>query len=582
MPDSTTPQGPFFDGMGMKAVINYMKDYHDANMGSGGSSQIPYPGLQVEYNNDNDYCTVYCTTGYEGIESEVTLGYTTDGTTPSVSSPEFVSPQRIEKNCTLMVRAFVAVSTTNIIESPSNSVIISGLKCQNVQYAFNSGTKQVTLTCPTQGATIRYTTNGADPDEHSTVYEGPFTVTTTTVVKAVATKIGLLDSDILTSTAKTANVFGVMWDYSVPSPQLTRLTPDTDPYGYVTVSITTEPVPEKTGQAGSSPFDQYNPWAGMKRRNFGPNENNEYVPGVWEGEAGFTTSGKDTLVYIPKYWYDVEDDSVNSLRYYYVADDKVAGLEVHPGSDQYVAAYPTSNNNESRSGATGVTVSTTVAEFKEYAQAKGPGWGLIDLAEISAIQFLYLSEFATWDSQTAIGTGTPSGTIGDTEALQYHTGCTSDGAVRYRWISDLWGRLRYFVDGVNIITDLIFINTDRNTYEFETSIGYTEYSELFDSGFITKTVFNPDIKWAIGIPLKGSTAGSGTTFLSDMADKSSGTYANDILTFGWPSGALDAGIFTIGGTSISSSTTQNCSRLSWKTPKAKKPVFTITYNPEVA
>ena len=123
MPDSTTPQGPFFDGMGMKAVINNMKDYHDANMGSGGSSQIPYPGLQVEYNNDNDYCTVYCTTGYEGIESEVTLGYTTDGTTPSVSSPEFVSPQRIEKNCTLMVRAFVAVSTTNIIESPSNSVI---------------------------------------------------------------------------------------------------------------------------------------------------------------------------------------------------------------------------------------------------------------------------------------------------------------------------------------------------------------------------------------------------------------------------------------------------------------------------
>lgn len=574
MPDSTTPQGPFFDGMGMKAVINYMKDYHDANMGSGGSSQIPYPGLQVEYNNDNDYCLVYCTTGYEGIESEVTLGYTTDGTTPSVSSPEFVSPQRIEKNCTLMVRAFVAVSTTNIIESPSNSVIISGLKCQNVQYAFNSGTKQVTLTCPTQGTTIRYTTNGADPDEHSTVYEGPFTVTTTTVVKAVATKIGLLDSDILTSTAKTANVFGVMWDYSVPSPQLTRLTPDTDPYGYVTVSITTEPVPEKTGQAGSSPFDQYNPWAGMKRRNFGPNENNEYVPGVWEGEAGFTTSGKDTLVYIPKFWYDVEDDSVNSLRYYYVADDAVAGLEVHPGSDQYVAAYITSNNNESRSGKE-VFVNETHEDFIEYAIQKGPGWGLYDFAEHSAVQLLYLNEYANFNSQAVIGTGALVNTTGATDSLTFHTGSANNQVV-YRGIEDLWGNRSIFMDGINQINESVNVSTDRDGYSLDSTIGYTLVSNgTFTGKFISSTIFNSSLKWVIGCPDPAKDQiGTSTEFLCDHSQILNSSPS--IIT-GGSSDVAQSGLFYL----IVATYTSNASigsRLSWKTPKAKKPVFTITYN----
>lgn len=574
MPDSTTPQGPFFDGMGMKAVINYMKDYHDANMGSGGSSQLPYPGLQVEYNNDNDYCTVYCTTGYEGIESEVTLGYTTDGTTPSVSSPEFVSPQRIEKNCTLMVRAFVAVSTTNIIESPSNSVIISGLKCQNVQYAFNSGTKQVTLTCPTQGATIRYTTNGADPDEHSTVYEGPFTVTTTTVVKAVATKIGIEDSDILSSTAKTANVFGVMWDYSVPSPQLTRLTPDTDPYGYVTVSITTEPVPEKTGQAGSSPFDQYNPWMGMKRRNFGPNENNEYIPGVWEGEAGFTTSGKDTLVYIPKFWYDVEDDSVNSLRYYYIADDAVAGLEVHPGSDQYVAAYITSNNNESRSGKE-VSVNKTQENFIEYAIQKGPGWGLYDFAEHSAVQLLYLNEYANFNSQSVIGTGALVNTTGATDSLTFHTGSANNQVV-YRGIEDLWGNRSIFMDGINRINESVNVSTDRDGYSLDSTIGYTlVFNGSFSGKFVSSTIFNSSLKWVIGCPDPAKDhIGTATEFLCDFSQIAGG--ATNIIS-GGSSDVAQNGLFYFCTPSYTANASIG-SRLSWKTPKAKKPVFTITYN----
>ena len=55
-------------------------------------------------------------------------------------------------------------------------------------------------------------------------------------------------------TLNYANVFGVMWDTSNSSTALTRLTPSTDPYGLVTKSVTTEPVPAVGTGAGSSRF----------------------------------------------------------------------------------------------------------------------------------------------------------------------------------------------------------------------------------------------------------------------------------------------------------------------------------------
>lgn len=57
-----------------------------------------------------------------------------------------------------------------------------------------------------------------------------------------------------------ATVFGVVWDTSNSSTALTRLTPETDPYGLVTRSVTTEPKPAVGTGSGSSPFDAYAPW----------------------------------------------------------------------------------------------------------------------------------------------------------------------------------------------------------------------------------------------------------------------------------------------------------------------------------
>lgn len=57
----------------------------------------------------------------------------------------------------------------------------------------------LTLTS-SEGAVIRYTTNGTEPGASSTVYSGPIEITKNTVVRAFAQEDGLLDSEIITYT----------------------------------------------------------------------------------------------------------------------------------------------------------------------------------------------------------------------------------------------------------------------------------------------------------------------------------------------------------------------------------------------
>ena len=62
-----------------------------------------------------------------------------------------------------------------------------------------SGSLQVSMSCATTGAQIRYTTNGADPTQTSTLYSGPVTITQSTSFKAVGFKTGMDPSAITTA-----------------------------------------------------------------------------------------------------------------------------------------------------------------------------------------------------------------------------------------------------------------------------------------------------------------------------------------------------------------------------------------------
>ncbi|MBK1813051.1 discoidin domain-containing protein [Clostridium sp. YIM B02505] len=69
-----------------------------------------------------------------------------------------------------------------------------------------TSSQSVSITDSTQGATIRYTTDGSNPTSSTgSIYSVPFTVSATTTVKAIAYKAGMSDSDISSSTITIGN-----------------------------------------------------------------------------------------------------------------------------------------------------------------------------------------------------------------------------------------------------------------------------------------------------------------------------------------------------------------------------------------
>ncbi|MDD5687375.1 MAG: FG-GAP-like repeat-containing protein [Elusimicrobia bacterium] len=63
-----------------------------------------------------------------------------------------------------------------------------------------SSAQTVSITCATGGAIIKYTTNGSDPSStNGNVYSGPITLSSDTTLKAIATKSGSLDSNVVTA-----------------------------------------------------------------------------------------------------------------------------------------------------------------------------------------------------------------------------------------------------------------------------------------------------------------------------------------------------------------------------------------------
>lgn len=88
---------------------------------------------------------------------------------------------------------------------------------------------RVTITCATEGASIYYTTDGSDPSWGvGTLYSSSFIVYKDTEVRAMAGKVGCLDSEIAIQTV----------DISIPTPTLTFTAGSTSDAGTISVTNT--------------------------------------------------------------------------------------------------------------------------------------------------------------------------------------------------------------------------------------------------------------------------------------------------------------------------------------------------------
>lgn len=246
--------------------------------------------------------------------------------------------------------------------------------------------------------------------------------------------------DVPTST-DVSDAYGIEWDLATNG-----LIPDR-----VGLSANfTNPNPAKSvAEVGYSPFDNIMPWSGMKRYNV---VNGEIA--YSENDPRFSQTLYDTVVYIPEFYYTAIKNSETGRWLWAVSPTAKKGYCKHPGSGRYVGRYHTSGDETAVKSVSGVIplVYTSLNEFRDYSHNKGSHWYNMDFASWSAIQMLYLIEFANFEVQDVLGTGYagPSSSVievGGTDAAAYHTLNISNDHNQYRWIEDPYSNCRDWVDG---------------------------------------------------------------------------------------------------------------------------------------
>ena len=120
-----------------------------------------------------------------------TIYYTTDGTTPTTSSTLYTGAS--EELGGKSIKA-IAVKD-NMINSDIGEGTVD-IKCATPVISFDNITSTVSITCGTEGSTIHYTIDNSEPTTTSTAYSGPFSVTSPTTVKAIATHATLNPSAV--------------------------------------------------------------------------------------------------------------------------------------------------------------------------------------------------------------------------------------------------------------------------------------------------------------------------------------------------------------------------------------------------
>ena len=183
-PDNTsTPYDEPFS-LGDATVIKAI-----AYLGSEHSTVTPpyyvpeYTKPTISFDNSTSEVTIVCA-GATGIY------YTTDGSTPTISSTAYSSPFTVSSATTVK-----AIAThPGYLNSNEEILSIDQVAQPTIQ---KNDSNAIEITCATEGATIYYTTDGNTPTTSSTEYTGPLTEGVSGVtINAIAVKENMINSAV--------------------------------------------------------------------------------------------------------------------------------------------------------------------------------------------------------------------------------------------------------------------------------------------------------------------------------------------------------------------------------------------------
>ena len=349
-------------------------------------------------------------------------------------------------------------------------------------------------------------------------------------------------------TAAFVRIYGVTWDGS----STTALTRTDD------AALFSDPVPAVGTGSGSSPFDSCLPWSGMTK----------------------VTDGNNVLVAIPKFWVKV----THSPFKVQIADQATDGFQVSPAHRDrgdgvgerdvvYIGRYECNSSYYSKTGQA-PKVSTALATFRSGIKALGTGYYQADYALQLTLFYLYLVEFADWNTQSKIGRGNvDSGAVintGKTDSMTYHTGRASgtDGnvAIQYRYIENLWGNVLEWRDGIIFSSaNMCTYNNPENFADTYNATGATVRSNTrpTSSGWIKAWGYDTTDNSFI---YPSTVGGSETTYVPDYCYFYSGVQG--LYVGGNCSNGTKAGLFYLSGSSAPSFTSSVLGSRLQKLPQA--------------
>lgn len=376
-----------------------------------------------------------------------------------------------------------------------------------IQVTYNSG---AVCTC-TNGSTTLTAPDTSGSVNFKVKSKGTWTITVELGDNTKTKEVSIItDGQVESLVVYAVQIYGISRDITAVSPAWART--DSAVGKTATAAVGTA--------AGSSDFNNCYPWSGIVRE---------------------TLSTGDVMVKIPKFWYRrYRSGNVECLK---IAEKATDGFTLHPAFNHggvakdhlYVGAYKSTENAKSMSGVDPGGLRNRAA-VRSSAKAKGTGWGIIDIAALSAIQMLILVEFANNNVQSVIGRGycdsspnTAKRKTGTCDEVSDLTGrpAGTDGMVDVVWrgIEGLWGNVWEWVDGINWNNGTYYVCNDPSKYADDTTTNYTALSfkgaTNWSSSYITQEGLDTGNNPHVMLP---SAAGSGseTTYDCDACWSSAG------------------------------------------------------------
>jgi hypothetical protein len=129
-----------------------------------------------------------------------TIYYTTNGNTPTTSSTQYIGTITLDSGGTFNAIAVATNTTTSLVSTASYTVGTVATPVFSIPTGSYASGTTVSITSPTQGAIVYYTTDGSTPTSGSPQFTGPITPVDGETIMAIAIADGMASSAVSTAT----------------------------------------------------------------------------------------------------------------------------------------------------------------------------------------------------------------------------------------------------------------------------------------------------------------------------------------------------------------------------------------------